>query len=76
MFSYGFGTGAMARYMFLFRGADLSFAVVLGLIYLIRRGTAPAGESRGMALQLNYPAYAGATRVVGETAQTPCETSG
>lgn len=49
--SYGFGTGAMARYMFLFGGTDLSFAAVLGLIYLIRRGTATAATPRGVALQ-------------------------
>lgn len=50
--SFGFGTGAMARYMFLFGGTDLSSSTILGLIYVIRRGMAPATLSRGKDFQL------------------------
>ncbi len=34
--SYGFGTGAVARYMFLMGGADMGFVVLCAAIYLIR----------------------------------------
>jgi len=36
--SYGFGTGAVARYMFLLGGMDLSFVALCALVYLVRRG--------------------------------------
>lgn len=36
--SYGFGTGAVARYMFWAGGLDLALVAVCGLIYLARRG--------------------------------------
>jgi ABC-type transport system involved in cytochrome c biogenesis permease subunit len=35
--SYGFGTGAVARYMFLLGGIDLSFVALCALVYLVRR---------------------------------------
>lgn len=35
--SYGFGTGAVARYMFLLGGVDLSFVALCALVYLVRR---------------------------------------
>lgn len=37
--SYGFGTGAVARYMFLIGGADLAFVLVAAVVYLLRRTT-------------------------------------
>jgi len=41
--SYGFGTGAVAHYMFLVGGLDLALAAVCSLVYLLRRsGRAPA----------------------------------
>ncbi len=44
--SYGFGTGAVAHYMFLTGGIDLALVAVCTLIYLIRRSSrAPAGRS-------------------------------
>jgi len=36
--SYGFGTGAVARYMFLLGGIDLSFVALCALVYMARRG--------------------------------------
>lgn len=36
--SYGFGTGAVARYMFLLGGMDLGFVALCAIIYLTRRG--------------------------------------
>ena len=39
--SYGFGTGAMARYMFLIGGVDLALAAVCTVVYLMRRSAAP-----------------------------------
>jgi hypothetical protein len=36
--SYGFGTGAVVRYMFLIGGLDLGFAALCGVVYLARRG--------------------------------------
>ncbi|HNQ22290.1 MAG TPA: cytochrome c biogenesis protein CcsA [Phycisphaerae bacterium] len=38
--SYGFGTGAVARYMFLLGGSDLALMLLLGLIHIAR--SAPA----------------------------------
>lgn len=35
--SYGFGTGAVARYMFLLGGIDLGFVALCALVYLARR---------------------------------------
>ncbi len=35
--SYGFGTGAVARYMFLLGGADLGFVALCAVVYLLRR---------------------------------------
>lgn len=42
--SYGFGTGAVARYMFLLGGLDLAFVGLCTLVYLLRREpqTAPS----------------------------------
>ena len=39
--SYGFGTGAVARYMFLLGGIDLALMAACCLIYLARRQPAP-----------------------------------
>ncbi|MFQ5591904.1 MAG: cytochrome c biogenesis protein [Phycisphaerae bacterium] len=36
--SYGFGTGAMARYMLLIGGSDLGLVAVLTVVYLMREG--------------------------------------
>jgi ABC-type transport system involved in cytochrome c biogenesis permease subunit len=42
--SYGFGTGAVARYMFLTGGADLVFIAACALVYLFRgKSAAPTG---------------------------------
>jgi len=41
--SYGFGTGAVAYYMFLLGGIDLGFVALCALVYILRRG--PAGLS-------------------------------
>jgi len=38
--SYGFGTGAVARYMFLLGGLDLAFVAVCSLVYLVRARSA------------------------------------
>ncbi len=49
--SYGFGTGAVARNMFIIGGIDLALVAVFGLIYWFRRPgqtTAPIGISRGV----------------------------
>lgn len=48
--SYGFGTGAMARYMFLIGGSDLAVVAVLTLIYLIRHGLASPTLSQAIPL--------------------------
>ena len=37
--SYGFGTGAVVRYMFLIGGIDLAFMALFCVIYLLRGGT-------------------------------------
>jgi hypothetical protein len=42
--SYGFGTGAVARYMFLMGGTDLAFVALCTIVYRLRRerpATAP-----------------------------------
>ncbi|MEK7711344.1 MAG: cytochrome c biogenesis protein CcsA [Planctomycetota bacterium] len=48
--SYGFGTGAVAHYMFLLGGIDLGFVALCAIIYLTRRGltrlSAAPGRSR------------------------------
>ena len=44
--TYGFGTGAMARWMLLLGGLDLLFAVVLGVLYLAW-GSTRAREPHG-----------------------------
>jgi hypothetical protein len=35
--SYGFGTGAVVRYMFLTGGIELAFVALLSLVYWFRR---------------------------------------
>ncbi len=40
--SYGFGTGAVVRYMFLVGGIDLGLVLICGLVYLARRSASPA----------------------------------
>jgi len=44
--SYGFGTGAVARYMLLLGTVDLAFVVACGLVYLVRCGVAPTPVRR------------------------------
>lgn len=47
--SYGFGTGAVKKYMFMTAGFDLAFVALCGLIYLARRqpsGRAPVSAAR------------------------------
>jgi len=50
--SYGFGTGAMARYMLLFGSLDLGFAILLSVIYVWRRQSFSNAAPRGIALQV------------------------
>jgi len=40
--SYGFGTGAVVRYMFLLGGIDLAFVAACAAVYLLRRPSDPA----------------------------------
>jgi ABC-type transport system involved in cytochrome c biogenesis permease subunit len=44
--SYGFGTGAVARYMFIMGGADLGFVAICAAVYLVRLW---AGNARNFA---------------------------
>ena len=43
--SYGFGTGAVKKYMFTLGSADLAFVALCALIYLARRSSAPPALS-------------------------------
>jgi len=43
--SYGFGTGAVVRYMFLIGGLDLALIALSCLVYLVRRGLKSAAEN-------------------------------
>ena len=43
--SYGFGTGAVAKYMFYLGGADLAFVALCALVYLARRAWKPVARS-------------------------------
>jgi len=49
--SYGFGTGAVARYMFLLGGIDLGFVALCALVLLARRNS-----TRPLALPIAVPA--------------------
>jgi ABC-type transport system involved in cytochrome c biogenesis permease subunit len=48
--SYGFGAGAVARYMFVIGGADLAIVVACAVIYLARSWRIPALAQPSMAL--------------------------
>ena len=48
--SYGFGTGAVARYMFRLGGTDLALVAICCVIYLIRRGQRAGTEPGTLAV--------------------------
>ena len=45
--SYGFGTGAMTKWMFRVGGVDLLFVLILSAVYLIRRAREPSPAIEG-----------------------------
>lgn len=48
--SYGFGTGAVARYMFRLGGTDLALVAICCVVYLIRRGPQPGTGPGSLAV--------------------------